>query len=89
MVVISNVGLRIIGEDKTLSIKVGAEVGDSSTEDVIFVRGVSSDVDRAIKEIYKILQDAKNDEIINSYVRSCCDTLQCSYLTLTSPMTVH
>ena len=89
MIVISNVGLRIIGEDKTLSIKVGAEVGDSATEDVIFVRGVSSDVDRAIKEIYKILQDAQNDEIINSYVRSCCDTLQYSYLTLTLPLTVH
>jgi hypothetical protein len=63
--------LRIIGEDKTLSIKVGAEVGDPSTENVICVRGVSSDVDRAVKEIRKILQDAQNDEIVNSYVRSC------------------
>jgi len=57
----------IIGEDKTLSIKVGAEAGDAS-EDVILVRGISSDVDRVVKEIYKIVEDAKNDEIVSSYV---------------------
>ena len=58
----------IIGEDKTLSIKFGAEVGDSTTEDIIQVRGISSDVDRAVKEIEKIVEDAKNDEIVGSYV---------------------
>lgn len=57
----------IIGEDKTLSIKVGAEAGDASNEDIILVRGASSDVDRAIKEILKIVEDAKNDEIVNSF----------------------
>ncbi|KZT71001.1 hypothetical protein DAEQUDRAFT_707779 [Daedalea quercina L-15889] len=57
----------IIGEDKTLSIKVGAEAGDASTEDVILVRGVSADVDRAVKEILKIVEDAKNDAVVNSY----------------------
>ncbi|KAF9568060.1 hypothetical protein CPC08DRAFT_746592 [Agrocybe pediades] len=57
----------IIGEDNTLSIKVGAEAGDASTEDVILVRGISSDVDRVVKEILKIVEDAKNDEIVNSY----------------------
>ncbi|KAH9485184.1 Vigilin 1 [Psilocybe cubensis] len=56
----------IIGEDTTLSIKVGAEAG-ASTEDIIIVRGVSSDVDRAVKEIQKIVENAKNDEIVNSY----------------------
>jgi hypothetical protein len=59
---------RIVGEDKTLSIKVGIEAGDSSTEDIILVRGASSEVDRAVKEILKIVEDAKNDEIVNSYV---------------------
>ena len=59
----------IIGEDKTLSIKVGAEAGDPSGENVILVRGISADVDRAVKEIQKIVEDAKNDEIISSYVR--------------------
>ncbi|KAJ7497521.1 hypothetical protein FB451DRAFT_1211765 [Mycena latifolia] len=57
----------IIGEDKTLSIKVGAEASDPSGEDVIVLRGASGDVDRAVKEILKIVEDAKNDEIVNSY----------------------
>ncbi|KZT08355.1 uncharacterized protein LAESUDRAFT_697227 [Laetiporus sulphureus 93-53] len=57
----------IIGEDKTLSIKVGAEAGDPSTEDVILVRGISADVDRVVKEILEIVENAKNDEIVNSY----------------------
>ncbi|OSD06860.1 hypothetical protein PYCCODRAFT_1431051 [Trametes coccinea BRFM310] len=56
----------IIGEDKTLSIKVGAEAGQS-TEDAILVRGISADVDRAVGEILKIVEDAKNDEIVSSY----------------------
>jgi hypothetical protein len=61
---------RIIGEEKTLSVKVGAEANDPSTEDVILVRGASAEVDRAVKEILKIVEDAKNDLILSSYVRS-------------------
>ncbi|KAG6885973.1 hypothetical protein C0993_006900 [Termitomyces sp. T159_Od127] len=57
----------IIGEDKTLSIKVGAEAGDPETVDVILVRGASADVDHAVKEILKIVENAKNDEIDNSH----------------------
>ena len=38
------------------------------TEDVIVVRGISSDVDRVVKEINKIVEDAKNDQILSSYV---------------------
>ncbi|KAF7315462.1 hypothetical protein MIND_00061100 [Mycena indigotica] len=57
----------IIGEDTTLSIKFGAETGDSAGEDVIAVRGASGDVDRAVKEILKIVENAKNDEIDNSH----------------------
>ncbi|KAJ6587137.1 hypothetical protein DFH09DRAFT_246782 [Mycena vulgaris] len=57
----------IIGEDKTLSIKVGAEANDPSGEDVIIVRGASGDVDRAVKEVLNIVENAKNDEIVNSY----------------------
>jgi hypothetical protein len=55
-----------------LSIKVGAAVGDASTEDVILVRGTSSDVDRAVKEILQIVENAKNDEIVNSFVSYFC-----------------
>ena len=61
---------RIIGEDKTLSIKLGADAGDPTTEDIIVVRGISADVNRAVKEIEQIVEAAKNDEIINSYVRA-------------------
>lgn len=57
----------IIGEDQTLSIKVGAEAAET-TDDFISVRGISEDVDRAVKEILKIVEDAKNDEIVNSFV---------------------
>ncbi|KAG9316397.1 hypothetical protein JVU11DRAFT_2430 [Chiua virens] len=57
----------IIGEDKALSIKVGADAGDSSTQDVILVRGISADVDRAAKEILQLVEDAKNDAIVSSY----------------------
>ncbi|KAI8993032.1 hypothetical protein BD414DRAFT_293749 [Trametes punicea] len=56
----------IIGEDKTLSIKVGADAGQPS-EDAILVRGVSADVDRAVAEILGIVENAKNDEIVSSY----------------------
>jgi len=68
--VINLMSFSIIGEDKTLSIKVGAEAGDPSTQDIILIRGPSSDVDRAVKRIHQIIEDAKNDEIVNSYVRA-------------------
>ncbi|KAH9061342.1 SCP160 protein [Lactarius vividus] len=57
----------IIGEEKALSIKVGTEAGDQSTEDIIVVRGASAEVDRAVKEILKIVEDAKDDLILSSY----------------------
>ena len=59
---------RIIGEDIALSIKVGTEVVDHDTEDVILVRGSSLEVDRAVRDILKIVEDAKKDEIVNSFV---------------------
>jgi hypothetical protein len=66
----------IIGEDKTLSIKFGAEA--FAGEDDIVVRGTAQDVDRAIKELLQIVADAKNDEIVSSYVRSsCCVGMVC------------
>ncbi|KAH9176394.1 hypothetical protein EDB89DRAFT_1941161 [Lactarius sanguifluus] len=57
----------IIGEEKALSIKVGTEAGDQFTEDIIVVRGASAEVDRAVKEILKIVEDAKDDLILSSY----------------------
>lgn len=65
---IISISSRIIGEDKALSIKIGEEAG-AETADFILVRGASADVDRAVKEIYEIVENAKNDIIDNSYVR--------------------
>ena len=56
----------IIGEDTTLSVKVGAEAGQAS-DDFILVRGIGSDVTRAVAEIRRIVEDAKKDEILSSY----------------------
>lgn len=61
--------LRIIGEDNALSIKIGLEAGGES-EDFILVRGIRTDVDRAVKEILRIVEDAKTEQINNSYVSS-------------------
>jgi hypothetical protein len=49
-------------------VKFDVEAGEGGTENTIFIRGISADVDRAIKEILQIVENAKNDEIINSYV---------------------
>ncbi|TFK73937.1 SCP160 protein [Pluteus cervinus] len=57
----------IIGEDKALSIKFGPDVADAASEDTILVRGASKDVDRAVQEILKIVENAQNDEIDNSH----------------------
>ncbi|KAF8520456.1 hypothetical protein BU17DRAFT_46843 [Hysterangium stoloniferum] len=62
----------IIGEEKALAIKLGAEAvkilnGTAADENVIVIRGSSDDVDRASKEILRIVEDAKNDEIDNSH----------------------
>ncbi|KAG1716418.1 hypothetical protein ID866_770 [Astraeus odoratus] len=57
----------IVGEDKALLIKFGAEAGDPSTEDVIWLRGITSDVDHAVQKIKQLVNDAKEDAIASSY----------------------
>ena len=58
----------LIGEDGLVNVKVGAKAGDASTgEDQIVVRGPTSEVDRVVKQIQSIVEDAKNDDIINGY----------------------
>lgn len=49
-------------------IKFGAKSDEGAIEDTILIRGGSTDVDRAVSEILHIVENAKNDEIINSYV---------------------
>ncbi|KAG8907944.1 hypothetical protein FRB99_001452 [Tulasnella sp. 403] len=63
----------IIGEEQTLSIKVGASAKlgphkEALADDAILIRGPSSEVDRAIAEIRKIVEDAQREEIETSYV---------------------
>ncbi|KIJ49616.1 hypothetical protein M422DRAFT_205079 [Sphaerobolus stellatus SS14] len=61
----------IIGEDKALSIKLGAEAAklvEGADSSVIVIRGANADVDRARIEILRIVEEAKNDEIDNSHV---------------------
>ncbi|KAL4080328.1 hypothetical protein V8B97DRAFT_2020946 [Scleroderma yunnanense] len=57
----------IIGEDNALFIKFGADAGDPSTEDIIRLRGIGSDVDRAVEQIHQIVEDAKAEAIANSF----------------------
>jgi len=62
----------IIGEDKTLAIKFGQDAkklvdDDAGNDNIIIIRGASADVDRASKEILRIIEEAKNDEIDNSH----------------------
>ncbi|BEJ11747.1 hypothetical protein CspHIS471_0202070 [Cutaneotrichosporon sp. HIS471] len=56
----------LIGEDQLVNVRVGAKAkGDA--EDVVVVRGPSSEVDRVVAQIKQIVEDAKNDDIINGY----------------------
>lgn len=56
----------LIGEDQLVMVRVGAKAkGDD--EDVVVVRGPSSEVDRVVAQIKQIVEDAKNDDIINGY----------------------
>ncbi|KAI6110629.1 hypothetical protein EDD16DRAFT_1239358 [Pisolithus croceorrhizus] len=57
----------IIGEDRALLVKFGVEAGDPSTEDVVWLRGIRSDVDSAVQKIYRVVEDAKEDAIASSY----------------------
>lgn len=63
----------LIGSESTLAIKLGTDAakfvpaGQTATVQTIAVRGVVSDVTRAIADIHRIVEQAKNDEIDNSY----------------------
>ena len=59
----------LIGEDGLVSVKVGSKPGQSGTgdEDQVVVRGPSTEVDRVVGQIQRIVDDAKNDDIVNGY----------------------
>jgi len=64
----------IIGEDAAISIKVGAQArlpgGKKLGEDEIQVRGATADVKRAIEEIQRIVENAKQYGLEHSHVSS-------------------
>lgn len=53
----------LIGEEQLVNVKVGPKSG----EDEVVVRGPSSEVDRVVAQIKSIVEDAKNDDIVNGY----------------------
>ncbi|WVR07663.1 hypothetical protein IAU60_004705 [Kwoniella sp. DSM 27419] len=62
----------LIGEDQLVNVKVGSSASaksadKSENENVVIVRGPSSEVDRVVAQIKQIVEDAKNDDIINGY----------------------
>jgi hypothetical protein len=63
----------IIGEEKAVAVRCGVTKaeGESSpgAEDKISIRGPTEEVSRVEKEILRIAEDAKENEIVNSYVR--------------------
>ena len=61
----------LIGEDQLVHVKVGGKdknkSGGGEDDDTVVVRGPSSEVDRVVSQIKSIVEDAKNDDIINGY----------------------
>ena len=58
----------LIGEDGFVSVKVGSKPGSkTSDEDIVVVRGPSTEVDRMVVQINRIVEDAKNDVIVNGH----------------------
>lgn len=60
----------LIGEDQLVHVKVGSKDKSKSNaddEDQVVIRGQASEVDRIVIQINAIVEDAKNDDIINGY----------------------
>lgn len=59
----------LIGEDQLVNVKVGSKDKAKSGEDdnSVVVRGPSTEVDRVVAQIKSIVEDAKNDDIVNGH----------------------
>lgn len=53
----------VLGEDSSVNVSLG-----KPDEDVIVIRGPSTEVDRVVPQILQIVEDAKNDDIVNGHV---------------------
>ncbi len=59
----------LIGEDQLVNVKVGSKAGTSGAtdEDTVVVRGPKGEVERVVSQIKQIVEDAKNDDLVNGY----------------------
>ncbi|WWD03663.1 hypothetical protein V865_001718 [Kwoniella europaea PYCC6329] len=64
----------LIGEDQLVNVKVGSSATNGKPsqnkgvdEDSVVVRGPSTEVDRVVGQIKQIVEDAKNDDIVNGF----------------------
>ena len=58
----------LIGEDGMVNVKVGSKSGaKADEEDTVTIRGPAGEVDRVVTQIRQIVEDAKNDDIINGH----------------------
>lgn len=55
----------LVGEDEAVVVRVGGK--KDGEENSVVVRGPSTEVDRVVASIKQIVEDAKNDHIINGY----------------------
>lgn len=55
----------LVGEDEAVTVRVGGK--KDNEENTVVVRGPSTEVDRVVASIKQIVEDAKNDHIINGY----------------------
>ena len=62
----------LIGEDRLVAVKVGAGKGAAAPskkeEDAVVVRGPSAEVQRVVKELNRIAEEAEQDNIVNGHV---------------------
>lgn len=58
----------LIGQDGLVNVKVGSKPGaKTDDEDIVTVRGPPGEVDRVVAQIQQIVEDAKNDDIVNGH----------------------
>ncbi|WVQ84623.1 hypothetical protein IAT38_006778 [Cryptococcus sp. DSM 104549] len=61
----------LIGEDQLVSIKVGSSshghAASGTDENTVTIRGPRADVERVSTSVEQIVEDAKNDDIVNGY----------------------
>lgn len=60
----------VIGEDRLVAVKLGANAKGAASEDSITVRGPSNEVDRVVAELKRIAKDAEDDAIVNGHEAS-------------------